>query len=98
MNGPGTVSWMACTSASAASGLPALNRACPVQCARAHARASIAFTLWVCTGGRDEFARGQHTVRAKLEVETHIVRIGHIQDKQEGDKMLGDPGVCHHCC
>ena len=33
----------------------------------------------------------------KLEVETHIVRIGHIQDKPEGDKMLGDPGVCHHC-
>ena len=33
----------------------------------------------------------------KLEVETHIVRIGHIQDKPEWDKMLGDPGVCHHC-
>ena len=33
----------------------------------------------------------------KSEVETHIVRFGHIQDKQEGDKMLGDPGVCHHC-
>jgi hypothetical protein len=33
----------------------------------------------------------------KSEVETHIVRIGHIQDKQEGDKMLGDPGVFHHC-
>ena len=31
------------------------------------------------------------------EVETHIVRIGHIQDKPEGDKMLGDPGVCHTC-
>ena len=27
------------------------------------------------------------------EVETHIVRVGHIQDKPEGDKMLGDPGV-----
>ena len=25
------------------------------------------------------------------DVETHIVRIGHIQDKPEGDKMLGDP-------
>jgi hypothetical protein len=33
----------------------------------------------------------------KSEVETHIVRIGHILDKPEGDKMLGDPGVCHHC-
>ena len=29
----------------------------------------------------------------KSEVETHIVRIGHIMDKPEGDKMLGDPGV-----
>ena len=27
------------------------------------------------------------------EVGTHIVRVGHIQDKPEGDKMLGDPGV-----
>ena len=33
----------------------------------------------------------------KSEVETHIVQIGHIQDKPAGDKMLGDPGVCHHC-
>jgi hypothetical protein len=33
----------------------------------------------------------------KSEVETHIVRIGHISDKPEEDKMLGDPGVCHHC-
>ena len=31
------------------------------------------------------------------EVETHIVRVCHIQDKPEGDKMLGDPGVCHTC-
>ena len=31
------------------------------------------------------------------EVETHFVRVGHILDKQEGDKMLGDPGVCHTC-
>ena len=33
----------------------------------------------------------------KSEVETHIVRIGHILDKPEGDKMLGVPVVCHHC-
>ena len=31
------------------------------------------------------------------EVETHITRAGHINDKPEGDKMLGDPGNCHHC-
>ena len=31
------------------------------------------------------------------EVETHITRAGHIIDKPEGDKMLGDPGNCHHC-
>ena len=33
----------------------------------------------------------------KSEVETHIVRAAHINDKPEGDKMLGDPGNCHHC-
>ena len=33
----------------------------------------------------------------KSEVETHIVQAGHINDKPEGDKMLGDPGNCHHC-
>jgi hypothetical protein len=32
----------------------------------------------------------------KSEEETRIVRFGHIQDKQEGDKMLGDPGVSSH--
>ena len=30
----------------------------------------------------------------KSEVETYLVQIGHILDKQEGDKMLGDPGIC----
>jgi hypothetical protein len=30
-------------------------------------------------------------------VGTHIVQIGHIQDNLKVDKMLGDPGVCHHC-
>ena len=29
------------------------------------------------------------------EVETHFVR---VLDKPEGDKMLGDPGVCHTSC
>ena len=33
----------------------------------------------------------------KSEVETHIVQAGHINYKPEGDKMLGDPGNCHHC-
>ena len=31
------------------------------------------------------------------EVETHVVKAGHINDKPEGDKMLGDPGNCHNC-
>jgi hypothetical protein len=31
------------------------------------------------------------------EMETHMARIGHIQDKQEGDKMLGSPVGCHTC-
>ena len=29
-------------------------------------------------------------VRQIREVETYLVQIGHILDKQEGDKMLGD--------
>ena len=33
----------------------------------------------------------------KSEVETHIIQADHINDKPEGDKMLGDPGNCHHC-
>jgi hypothetical protein len=58
--------------------------------------------------------RNQQTAKTHIEmwpdrseVETHIVRIGHILeldlDKkeafllEEGDKMLGDPGVCHRC-
>jgi hypothetical protein len=51
------------------------------------------FEVW------DEQAAKTHIERwaDKSEVETHIFRFGHIQDKQEGKKMLGDPGVCHHC-
>ena len=30
-------------------------------------------------------------------VETHFVQVGHILDKQEGDKMMGEQGVCHTC-
>ena len=33
----------------------------------------------------------------KSEVETHIVQAGHINYKPEVDKMLCDPGNCHHC-
>ncbi len=34
---------------------------------------------------------------AKSEVETHIVRVGAINNKPKGDKLLGGPGNCHHC-
>ena len=50
-----------------------------------------------CSGclskGRNEQTTKSHMERwaGKSAVQTHIVRIGHTQDKQEGDKMLGDP-------
>ena len=49
--------------------------------------------------GRNEQTATTHIERwpDQSEVETHITRAGHINDKPEGDKMLGDPGKCPHC-